>query len=274
MRSCCSYLALLVIGAVSYTSAQTPSPNNPLGHGPEVVAEGHTIFNQTCTTCHGMDGSEGERAPALVGERRFFRLSEGALHDTIKHGISGTGMPALSIPDDDIWKVVAFIRAMRSSASEVDVPGNVAHGKEVFSGKGGCNKCHMLDGKGGTIGPDLSNIGAQITLKRLKEALTVEGPIPVGYQPVKVVTLKGQTIEGIAKNQDDFSIQILDSQNHMHLLDRAELKSVEEPKTSLMPHNYDKALSADEYNDLLAMLAKQVTINLHKKIEGDGEVGR
>jgi putative heme-binding domain-containing protein len=221
-----------------------------------------------------MDGSEGERAPALVGERRFFRLSEGALYDTIKHGIPGTGMPALNIPDDSIWKVVVFIRAMRSSASEVDVPGNVAHGKEVFFGKGGCAKCHILDGKGGTIGPDLSNIGAQITLKRLKESLTSEGPIPAGYQPVKVVTLKGQTIEGIAKNQDDFSIQLLDSQNHMHLLDRAELKSVDEPKTSLMPHNYDKVLNTDEYNDLLAMLAKQVTINLHKKIEGDGEVGR
>ncbi|HTH53170.1 MAG TPA: c-type cytochrome [Edaphobacter sp.] len=274
MRLCCTYLALLVTGAVSYALAQTTSPKNPLGHGPEVVAEGHTIFNQTCTTCHGMDGSEGERAPALVGERRFFRLSEGALYDTVKHGIPGTGMPALNISDENIWKVVVFIRAMRSSASEVDVPGNVAHGKEVFFGKGSCAKCHMLDGKGGTIGPDLSNIGAQITLKRLKESLTIAGPIPAGYQPVKVVTLKGQTIDGIAKNQDDFSIQLLDNQNHIHLLDRAELKSVNEPKTSLMPHNYDKVLSPDEYNDLLAMLAKQVTINLHRKIEGDGEVGR
>jgi putative heme-binding domain-containing protein len=132
----------------------------------------------------------------------------------------------------------------------------------------------MLDGKGGTIGPDLSNIGAQITLKHMKEALTVEGPIPPGYQPVKVVTLKGQKIDGIAKNQDDFSIQLLDNQNQLHLLDRAELKSVDEPKASLMPHNYDKVLSADEYNDLLAMLAKQVTMNINKKIEGDGEVGR
>jgi hypothetical protein len=41
-----------------------------------------------------------------------------------------------------------------------------------------------------------------------------------------------------------------------------------------MPHNYDKILSTDEYNDLLAMLARQVKLNLHRKIEGDGEVGR
>jgi putative heme-binding domain-containing protein len=271
MRS--TYLALFLAGAVYAASAQAP-PKNPLGTGPQVVADGHAIFNRTCTACHGMDGGEGERAPALVGERRFFRLSESSLYDVVKHGIPGTAMPALSLPDDDIWKIVVFIRAMRGSASEVDVPGNTEHGKEIFAGKGGCMKCHALDGKGGTIGPDLSNIGAQVTLKRLKESLTTEEPIPDGYQPVKVVTRRGETVEGIAKNEDGFSLQLLDYQNHLHLFDRSELKSVEESKTSLMPHNYDKVFSPDEYQDLLAMLAKQVTMNLHKKIEGDGEAGR
>jgi len=267
-------LSLVSAGIAHGLCAQGTPATNTVGRGPEVVAQGHTLFNQTCTACHGMDGSEGERAPALVGERRFFRLSENALYDAIKHGIPGTGMPAMSIPDDSIWKIVVFIRAMRSSASEVDVPGNVAHGREVFFGKGGCSSCHMLNGKGGIIGPDLSNIGAEITLKRMKESLTMDGPIPPGYQPVKVVTRSGQTIEGIAKNQDSFSIQLLDRQNRLHLLSRAELRSVEEPRTSLMPHNYDKVLSAEEYNDLLAMLSRSVTRDLHRRIEGDGEVGR
>jgi len=265
---------LMCVGACHALLAQGPTTTNTVGRGPEVAAEGRTLFNQTCTTCHGMDGSEGERAPALVGERRFFRLSENALYDTIKHGIPGTGMPAMNMPDDGIWKVVAFIRAMRSSASEVDVPGNIAHGRDVFFGKGGCSSCHTLEGKGGTIGPDLSNIGAQITLKRLKESLTTDGPIPAGYQPVKVVTQSGQTIEGIAKNEDSFSIQLLDRQNRLHLLNREELRSIDEPRTSLMPHNYDKVLSGVEYNDLLAMLSRSVTRSLHQKTEGDGEVGR
>jgi cytochrome c oxidase cbb3-type subunit 3 len=247
---------------------------NTVGRGLEVVAEGHTLFNQTCTTCHGMDGSEGERAPALIGERRFFRLSENSLYDAIKHGIPGTGMPAMNIPDDNIWKVVVFLRAMRSSASEVDVPGDVARGRQLFFGKGGCSSCHMLDGKGGSIGPDLSNVGAEITLKRMKESLTTDGPIPAGYQPVKVVTRSGQTIEGVAKNEDSFSIQLLDRQNRLHLLSRDELRFIDEPRTSLMPHNYDKVLSAEEYNDLLAMLSRSVTREIHHTIEGDGEVGR
>lgn len=268
------YLSLL-LGMTFGASAQQAAPKNPLGKGTEVVDAGHVLFNKTCTACHGMDGGEGERAPALVGDRRFFRLSEGALYDTIKHGIPGTAMPALGLPDDDIWRIVVFIRAMRSSASEVDVPGNVEQGKAVFAGKGGCLKCHMLDGKGGTIGPDLSNVGALITLKRLKESLSVDsGVIPKGYLPVKVRTEKGESIEGIAKNIDDFSIQLLDYHNHLHLLERNELQSVVQSDTSLMPHNYDKVLTADEYQDLLAMLSHQVTLRLHNKIEGEGEVGR
>ena len=272
LRLICLYL--MCAGAFHGLLAQDAPAVNIVGRGPEVVAEGHTLFNQTCTTCHGMDGSEGERAPALVGERRFFRLSENALYDTVKHGIPGTGMPAMNIPDDSIWKIVGFIRAMRSSASEVDVPGDVARGREVFFGRGGCSSCHMLDGKGGTIGPDLSNIGAEITLKSMKESLTADGPIPEGYQPVRVVTRDGQAIEGIAKNEDSFSIQLLDRNNRLHLLNREELRSIEESRTSLMPHNYDKALSAEEYNDLLAALSRSVTRDLHRKIEGDGEVGR
>src|SRR3984885_3204143 len=212
--------------AVSVASSQAPQAKNPLGRGPEVVSAGHILYNRTCTACHGIDGGEGERAPALVGDRRFFRLSENSIFETIKGGIGGTAMPpfAGSLPDDDIWRIVVFIRAMRGSASETDVAGNVEHGKVVFDGKGGCLKCHMLSGKGGTIGPDLSNIGAQVTLQHLRQALSQEGPIPNGYRPIKVVTTKGETVEGIAKNEDGVAAQLLDSQDKLHLYDTTELR--------------------------------------------------
>src|SRR3984885_7651063 len=154
-------LPVSLLCAASVASGQAPPVKNPLSKGPAVVAAGHALYNRTCTACHGIDGGEGERAPALVGDRRFFRLSENSIFDTIRGGIPGTAMPPFSLPDDDIWRIVVFIRAMRGSASETDVPGDVAKGAAIFTGKGGCLKCHMLNGKGGTIGPDLSNIGAQ-----------------------------------------------------------------------------------------------------------------
>ncbi|HEV2275007.1 MAG TPA: c-type cytochrome [Acidobacteriaceae bacterium] len=268
-----AFAAFALTGSM-LSSAQTSAPKNPLGRGPEVVAAGRAIYNRTCTACHGPDGAEGERAPALVGDRRFFRLSEGAIFETIKNGIPGTAMPALGLPDDDIWRIVVFIRAMRGSASDTDVSGNVQNGAAIFAGKGGCLKCHMLHGQGGTIGPDLSNIGAQVTLAQLRAALTESGPIPQGYRPVKVVTRGGETVEGIAKNEDAFSIQILDLHNQLHLYDTSELKQIDHGGKSLMPHDYDKVLTASELQDLIAMLSRQAQSKVQLGQPGEGEIGR
>jgi cytochrome c oxidase cbb3-type subunit III len=271
-------LGVLTVFLIWMVSAfgQTAHVKNPLGTGPEVVSAGHTLYNRTCTACHGIDGGEGERAPALVGDRRFFRLSENSIFETIKGGIGGTAMPPFSgsLSDDDIWRIVVFIRAMRGSASETDVAGNVEHGKAVFAGKGGCLKCHMLNGQGGTIGPDLSNIGAQVTLQHLRQSLTHEGPIPPGFRPIKVITNMGETVEGVAKNEDGFSVQVLDFHDKLHLYDTTELRGITHGSLSLMPHDYDKVLTPEEYQDLVAMLAKQVTVSLPTKREGEGEVGR
>lgn len=274
LRTVLVILPVVWVGTVA--SAQIASNKNPLGHGADVVAAGHTLFNRTCTACHGNDGTEGERGPALVGDRRFFRLSEVSLHETMKNGISGTAMPAIGLPDDDLWRIATWIRAMRGSASETDVSGDPAHGAIIFAGKGGCEQCHMINGKGGTIGPDLSNIGAQITLSRLRESLTQSGAIQDDYRPIKVVTRRGQTIEGIAKNEDTFSVQILDLQNQLHSYKTDELKQIIPGTVSLMPHNYDKVLTAPEYQDLVAMLAHQVQTNsnLDLKRDGEGEAGR
>src|ERR1700677_5255948 len=129
------YLVLL-LGMATAAAAQQAAPKNPLGKGPDLVEAGYVLFNKTCTACHGMDGGEGERAPALVGDRRFFRLSESSIFDTIRGGIPGTAMPPFNLADDDIWRIVVFIRAMRGSASETDIPGNTQQGMAVFTGKG------------------------------------------------------------------------------------------------------------------------------------------
>src|ERR1039458_6047564 len=181
VRNCC-FLALLVCAGLS-GSAQAPRPANPLGNSLEVVEAGHTLFNKTCTDCHGIDGGEGGRGPALGGTRRYFRLSDGAIFGVVKNGIPGTEMLNMSLADEDAWRIVAYIRNLRGTASDNIVPGNPEHGMAIFRGKGGCMQCHMIRGEGGTIGPDLSSIGAQVSLAHLKEELTQDLPIPPGYAP-------------------------------------------------------------------------------------------
>ena len=275
MRLVCHHVLLVAVFMAAPLHAQVPTPKNPLGTSSEVVAAGRAVFNSTCTDCHGVDGGAGARAPELGGNRRYFRLSEASIFDTIKNGIHGTAMPSFpDLSDDDIWRIVVYIRNLRGTAVDSNVLGNMENGATIFAGKGGCQSCHMIQGKGGTIGPDLSSIGGTVTLKRIRDVLTQDTAIPIGYRPVKVTAQNGEVIEGIARNEDGFSIQILDQHNKLHLYDKSELREITYGKKSLMPHNYDKVLTSDEFQDLLAMLSRQAKTKIEIKQQGEGENGR
>jgi cytochrome c oxidase cbb3-type subunit III len=256
------------------SSAQTVKPKNPLGNGLDVVSEGHTLYNKTCTACHGRDGTQGDRAPALGAARRYFRLSEAAIFDAIKIGIPGSAMPASGLTDTDIWRIVAYIRNIRSTASDNAVPGDVPNGMKIYQGKGGCAACHMIRGQGGLIGPDLSSIGAQLTLAQIEDALTKPTLPQAGFVPVRVTTRKGEVVKGVAKNEDPFSIDVLDMQGKLHLFTKDELREVAHEPESLMPHNLDKTFTADEFQDLVAMLSRQARTKVHVEQQGENEVGR
>jgi cytochrome c oxidase cbb3-type subunit III len=262
-------VALCLVG-----SAQVTKPKNPLGNGLDVVSQGHELYNKSCTACHGRDGTQGDRAPALGAARRYFRLSEAAIFDAIKNGIQGTAMPASGLPEQDVWRIVAYIRNIRSTASDNDVPGNVQNGMEIYQGKGRCASCHMIRGQGGLIGPDLSSVGAQLTLAQIRDALTQPVRSQEGYIPVQVTTQSGEVIKGVAKNEDAFSVDVLDMQGKLHLFTKDELRSVTHEPESLMPRNVDKTLTSVEFQDLLAMLSRQARTKVHKEQQGENEVGR
>lgn len=224
--------------------------------------QGREIYNRSCTTCHGQDGTAGDRGPALAARRRYLRVTERDLFDAIKQGIPGTLMPASPMPDADISKVVAYIRGLRATAIDAPAQGDVNHGAQIFDNKGRCRECHMLTGRGGLLGPDLSNIAGERSLRFLEESLTQAKPnIPHGYQPVRIVTKDGKQIRGVVRNEHNFSLQVLDADGKLHLLERDELRDIQYEKHSLMPSNYDKTLTATELQDLLAFLSRQGTSN-------------
>jgi putative heme-binding domain-containing protein len=233
------------------------------------IHQGRELYNRSCTICHGQDGTAGDRGPALAARRRYLRTSEQDLFDSIKQGIAGTLMPASPLPDEDISKIVAYIRSLRATAIDAPVEGDIARGGQIFEGKGRCRECHMLNGRGGLLGPDLSNIAAERNARFLRESLTTPKPhIPNGYQPVRIVTADNRRIRGLVRNEHNFSLQLLDTEGKLHLLARNDLRDIEYEKQSLMPTDYDKTLSATELRDLLAFLSRQA-----RQPQGDTEAG-
>ena len=234
-------------------------PTNPLGRSREVIESGRQLYNSSCTVCHGLEGTVGDRGPALAATRRYLRTSDDDLFGAIKNGIPGTLMPAAALPDNDIWKIVAYIRSLRSTASDEFVAGNAGKGEAVFRGKARCGDCHMLGGRGGLLGPDLSNVAAERSLEYLRQVLTTRRPIiPHGYQPVRLATQSGERIEGVIKNENNFSIQVMDRGYKIHLLNKAEVVQIDYGTESLMPYHYGQTLSPGEMQDLLAFLSRQV----------------
>jgi len=250
---------LLASVAAAQPKPGTSETTNPLAGNEKAIIEGHEIYNHTCTVCHGLNGAAGDRGPALGGGRSYVIRTDAAIFDAIQNGIAGTAMPASGLPAMDIWKVVTYIRSLRATASDAFVPGDVANGTRVFWDNARCGACHMIRGRGGISGPDLSNIAGERTLAVIRDALTKPRLlIPRGYQPVEVVTVDGRRLSGIAKNDNNFSLQLLDSHDRLQLFTSDELREVTYKKQSLMPSNYNKTLTPAQFQDLLAFLSKQL----------------
>jgi cytochrome c oxidase cbb3-type subunit III len=273
MRHIIAVAPFLLLAAVA-ASAQRPAaapPANPFQGNQAAIAEGRELYNSSCTACHGKDGASGDRGPALgAPARRYARRSDREIFDAIAKGIPGTQMPPIPMPEDNTWKVTAYIRALRGTAIDAPAPGDPAHGEQIFWGKGECGKCHMIKGKGGLMGPDLSNLAGMRKLVSIQDALTKEVHVIPGdggthdkellplstYQPVRITTADGRVITGVLKNEDTFSLQMLGNDNALHLFERARLKEIFYIPKSLMPTDYDKRLSAPEFQNLLAFLSR------------------
>lgn len=241
------------------SSVVAQQADNPLGASADVVEAGRTAYHQNCTSCHGLNGSAGDRAPALAAERSYTRTSDVELFDAIKNGITGTEMPSMGLSDDDSWRVVAYLRSLRASAADFPPDGDVSNGEQIYLSKAECTNCHMINAHGGLLGPDLTNLGAELTTQRITESLTTAKPhAPDGYVPVTVRTTNGETIRGVLKNENNFSFQILGADDRLHMLIAEEIESMERSDVSLMPADYDQLLRTNEMRDLIAYLSRLV----------------
>lgn len=132
--------------------------------------------------------------------------------------------------------------------------GDAASGRALFEGKGACLACHTIGERGGSLGPELGEIGVIRTPESLRLALVnPDAEIAPEYYTVVAVTNGGQTLRGIALNEDDLSIQIRDSDGNPRSFLKDDLKSVRRERRSIMP-SYAGRLTAVEIGDLVSYL--------------------
>lgn len=198
----------------------------------EVTQAGRKQFSVYCAACHGGDAAGGERAGGL---QRTSLDTEG-LKRTIRRGIPGRGMPPFDFGETELDQIVAFVRSVAVKTTETFSGGDVAAGQTIFFGAGGCSKCHMIQGTGGLLGPDLSSVTKQRSLSEIEESIrNPGGTVRVGYRAATVRLRNGRTVHGVIKNESNFDLQVLDGAGALHLLGRAEIVEVQRGGSPMPP---------------------------------------
>ncbi len=225
----------------------------------EAISAGGDLYLLSCSGCHGPNG-EGGRGPNLLTGRQMRRMDHQRLFDVIQNGLPGTDMPPFPLPEDQVWKITAFVRSLTAPAVDTPVPGDSKAGEALFFGKGGCVNCHIIRGKGGYLGPDLSNAGLLSYAAQLQKSLLEPNvQIASGFDPVRVTLQSGQVLEGVAKNYTNYWLQLSDKQGRLHMLQAADVKQAIFLEKTWMPDDYEKRFSREEIDNVLAFLSRQVT---------------
>ena len=219
MRTLARRLTLLVFAIVAVVLGSTSAipalavaeeeerKQNPYKGNPDDILVGKGLFRYYCAGCHGMEGGGGFRGPDLVRGQLTHVVDDHDMLEVVRNGIQGTQMPPQTLPDSNLWRMIAFITDLRSKARPQELSGDWESGREIFNGKGFCSGCHMVRGEGGRFGPDLTGLGNTRPWESFREAmrepsaqfknvLQADGRMAGGYESVRLVTPAGEEITG------------------------------------------------------------------------------
>ncbi|HEX4176963.1 MAG TPA: c-type cytochrome, partial [Rhizomicrobium sp.] len=240
--------------------------NAPVPPSAADVEQARHDFNGTCAGCHGDDAGGGDRAPALVDNPHLRMLDATGIEHIIRTG--QRGMPPFpNLPQPEVSRLAAWLHAMNISGLQSAPPEQVAAGEAWFYGAGGCSGCHMVRGKGGSNGPDLSAIAARSTKAELERWLdnptSMMGTKSLAICPgwafcadmqwaIQDVVLKsGEKLRGFARRQTEREVALQTLDGKFRMIPADQIASIVRGKRSFMP---DFHSGAAERTNLLAYL--------------------
>jgi PQQ-dependent dehydrogenase (methanol/ethanol family) len=204
-------------------------------------------YRQYCAACHGESATGTDRGPNLIDTRSLRASSEESIRNLIQKGTSG-GMPAFAnLKAADLNLLAKTVRNWNASAFDAHPAGDLAQGRQFFESN--CLSCHMALGQGKSNGPDLSNIGRELTVREIEAQLTDPNSRrgkrnsascpswafcpdnPWGLVNVKLAD--GKSLRGFARARGRHDIQLQTLDGKLHLIQNP--AAVTEEKSSLMP---------------------------------------
>ena len=168
--------------------------------------------------------------------------------------------------DTQIWQLVAYVRSLQPGAARGGAASAVSGEppqEKRCSRPCRVRSCHEVNARGGIVGPDLSNAG-RLSPEVLRQKIVDPNAVPPrgrggrgGATPATAIvkTRDGREIRGVRRNEDTFSLQMIDASGSAASARQASACSVRVENTSLMPGDYRTKLVDSEIDDLVAYLS-------------------
>ena len=186
---------------------------------------GEQVFQNLCANCHGLDGA---LVPNVDLGHGVFRqpYTDAQLVAIILKGIPNTPMPPNpTMSEQQAQLVVDYLRS-RAIDSSTALSGDANKGRALFEGRGNCQSCHMVAGKGSPLGGELTRIGDSRTAAELVQSLRAPNAVVQPNQRWYAVTTKaGANISGRLLNRDAYSVQLLEDSGKLRSFQLAELSA-------------------------------------------------
>jgi cytochrome c oxidase cbb3-type subunit III len=272
-RRTLGWLALVVVTCVVDAPPTASQEMKAEPRGSSTLAKGRQLLASNCAACHGIDGKGSERAPNIANSPDVLRLSDAQLTGIITNGIPGTGMPAFhSLSNPEVRQLISYLHSLEGTPNNTKLPGDPGKGEAIFFGQAGCSNCHMIAGRGGFIGSDLTDYARTHSAEQMRDAITESNSS--GKQLVRLVTVSlrdGEKYVGIVRNEDNFSLQLQGLDGTFHFIMKADMQKVEYDSKPLMPDNFGSSLTAKELDDLVSYLLKAAgNTNPQKRANDNG----
>ncbi len=129
--------------------------------------------------------------------------------------------------------------------------GDLANGRMVFFSTGTCHKCHVVDGMGREIGPNLSEIGSKLSREAMFESvLYPSAGISHNFELWTVVKTDGTTVNGLLVSNTDAEVSIKGDDALVRAIPKSEVEELVKQKISLMPADLQKTMTTQELADV------------------------
>ncbi len=190
-------------------------------------------------------------------------------------------LPPISLTPDEIRAVVTYLQSQGGEvdASAIQLPpevmaaagrqeaaspwqpymqGDPEAGRALFfdlEGKAPCAKCHMVNGEGGQVGPELTDVaGTRPPQYIIESIVSPSTEIASGYESVLLQTADGRTIDGVMREETDEAILLVTKEGEELTIPQEDISRRRDDVPSIMPDNFSDILTVKELHDLLAFL--------------------